>query len=144
MGSTIGRDCMPWKCILSKEDLKGIGSFISWKYWKDRFPTVVWTLHTVTEEEEKSVFLPWRGNPQLESWGNRGFNTRVLKRFNSLTKQLRNISNESVEDFKENLVKFLQKLLDEPNVEGLNPSACDMYSAAPSNSIVDQIRRPGA
>ena len=55
----------------------------------------------------------------------------------------------SVEEFKEKLDKYLELIPDEPNVEGLTPSACDMFTAAPSNSIVDQsrtnkLRRPGA
>ena len=70
------------------------------------------------------------------------------KLFNSLPKEIRNISKVSVEEFKEKLDKYLQKIPDEPNVEGLTPSACDMFTTAPSNSVVDQSRtnkprRPG-
>ena len=37
---------------------------------------------------------------------------------------------------------MLEKIPDEPNVTGSNytPSACDLYTGKPSNSIVDQIR----
>ena len=54
----------------------------------------------------------------------------------------------TVEEFKERLDMFLTKIPDEPKVEGLTPSACDLYSAAPSNSLIDQsrnitVRRPG-
>ena len=64
-------------------------------------------------------------------------------------KYLRSISKVSVEEFKEKLGKYLQHIPDEHNVEGLTPSARDMFTAAPSNSIVDQsrtnkLRRPGA
>ena len=36
----------------------------------------------------------------------------------------------------------MEKIPDEPNVTGSNytPSACDLYTGKPSNSIVDQIR----
>ena len=48
--------------------------------------------------------------------------------------------NESVDDFKSKLDIYLQLLPKEPYVEGLTPSACDMYSAGSSNSIIDQAR----
>ena len=41
---------------------------------------------------------------------------------------------------KEKLDKFLSNIPDETNVEGLTPATCDLYSAAPSNSIIDQNR----
>ena len=47
----------------------------------------------------------------------------------------------SVEEFKMKLDKFLQKIPDEPNVDGLTPAACNQWTAAPSNSIIDQVRR---
>ena len=53
----------------------------------------------------------------------------------------------SVDNFKEKVDKYLENILDEPHVDGLIPSGCNLFSAAPSNSILDQvrdIRRPGA
>ena len=47
-----------------------------------------------------------------------------------------------MDQFKAELDMILEKIPDEPNVTGSNytPSACDLYTGKPSNSIVDQIR----
>ena len=60
--------------------------------------------------------------------------------FNSIPKEVRNMTKVSVEEFKEKLDKFLEKIPDQPNVDGLTPTACNPFNAAPSNSIVDQAR----
>ena len=44
---------------------------------------------------------------------------------------------------------FLSIVLDEPTLDVLTPTACNLFTAAPSNSIIDQARkvktrRPGA
>jgi hypothetical protein len=54
-----------------------------------------------------------------------------------------------VDEFKEKLDNFLGNVHDEPNVDGLTPTACNLFTATPSNSIIDQARkvttrRPGA
>ena len=60
--------------------------------------------------------------------------------FNSPPPSLRNLSKLSIVEFKQHMDGYLQKLLDEPNTDGLTPAACDLFSAAPSNSIVGQVR----
>ena len=90
-----------------------------------------------------------KGKPAVRKLREQSFQYNGPRLFNSLPKCLRGISKVSVEEFKEKLDKYLQNIPDEPNVEGLTPSACDLYSAAPSNSLVDQsrnskLRRPGA
>ena len=62
--------------------------------------------------------------------------------FNCLPVQIRDLKNCSVEDFKTELDLVLSKVADEPKVSGseYTPSACDLYSGNPSNSILDQIR----
>ena len=62
------------------------------------------------------------------------------KLFNSIPPSLRKITNVPVDDFKYHLDKYLENIPDEPRTEGLTPSACDLFSAAPSNSIIDQAR----
>ena len=54
-----------------------------------------------------------------------------------------------MDEFKEKLDNFLTNVPNEPNVDGLTPTACDLFTAAPSNFIIDQARkvkarRPGA
>ena len=56
---------------------------------------------------------------------------------------MRNLRNCSVDHFKSELDATLEQIPDEPNVTGSNytPSACDLYTGKPSNSIIDQIRK---
>jgi hypothetical protein len=70
------------------------------------------------------------------------FQVQGPKLFNSLPIKIRNLRNCSVDQFKAELDMMLEKIPDEPNVTGSNytPSACDLYTGKPSNSIVDQIR----
>ena len=54
-----------------------------------------------------------------------------------------------MDEFKEKLDNFLANRPDEPNVDGLTPTTCDLFTAAPTNSITDQSmkekgRTPGA
>ena len=90
-----------------------------------------------------------RGKPSVGKLREQSFQYNGPKLFNSLPKYLRSISKVSVEEFKEKFDKYLQQIPDEPNVEGLTPSAFAMFTAAQSFSIVDQsgtnkLRRPGA
>jgi hypothetical protein len=78
------------------------------------------------------------------------FQVNGPKLFNSIPKKVCDSTKVSVWEFKEQLDKVLEKIPDQPNVDGLTPKACNLYNAAPSNSIVDQARtilphkRPGA
>ena len=82
-----------------------------------------------------------RGKPGIQSLRSQSFQVHGPQLFNSLPKSIRDVTKVSVDDFKEKLDNFLQKIPDEPNVEGLTPGACNLWTAAPSNSIVDQARR---
>ena len=60
--------------------------------------------------------------------------------FNSLPQHLRNTTNCKLEIFKESLDIFLSTIPDQPKIGQLIPACCDQTTAAPSNSLVDQIR----
>ena len=61
--------------------------------------------------------------------------------FNSLSPDLRNMSQCSVDTFKSHLDKFLEVLPDNPEVpNGQSPPPCNPVSANPSNSIPDWTR----
>ena len=62
------------------------------------------------------------------------------KLFNFLPKYLRNLNKVPVEDLKEQLDKYLETIPDQPSIGGLTPVACDLFTAMPSNSIIDQMR----
>ena len=68
--------------------------------------------------------------------------------FNCIPKSVRAVTKVSVDEFKQHLDKFLEKLPDEPKVDNYIPSACNIVTASPSNSVVDlartvKTRRPG-
>ena len=90
-----------------------------------------------------------KGSQAVRKLREQSFQVSGPRLFNCLPPAIRNISRVPVDTFKEQLDLFLSKIPDEPNVEGLTPSTCDLFTAKPSNSIVDQarsitIRRPGA
>ena len=80
---------------------------------------------------------------KIQTLRENSFQVHAPKLFNSLPKQVRNKSKCSVDDFKAVLDDFLASVPDEPNVSGTEytPGACDLYSARPSNSVIDQIRK---
>ena len=93
---------------------------------------------------------PLKGKTSVRSLREQSFQVNGPRLFNSIPKQVRNMTKVPVDEFKAKLDKFLEKITDQPNVDGLTPAACNPYNAAPSNSIDDQARtilphrRPGA
>ena len=61
--------------------------------------------------------------------------------FNVIPIYLRKMTKCPIEDFKMALDQYLERLPDEPSMRGLTPGACTA-EARPSNSILDQGRRP--
>ena len=104
---------------------------------------------TESERRGRLVSIPTlKGSPAIRKLREQSFQVNGPKLFNCLPPAIRNMTKVTVEEFKERLDMFLTKIPDEPKVEGLTPSACDLYSAAPSNSLIDQsrnikVRRPG-
>ena len=85
--------------------------------------------------------LQKRAPASIKALRDNSFHIHGPKVFNCLPNELRNMKNCSVDEFKSELDKILQSIPDEPNLNGLyTPSACDMFTGKPSNSIVDQIR----
>ena len=85
----------------------------------------------------------------MKSLREQSFQVSSPELFICLPPSIRNIKGVTVDKFNEKIDQFLAKLPDEPNVDGVTPSACDLFSAAPSNSVIDQsrairVRRPGA
>ena len=76
----------------------------------------------------------------VQSMREQTFQVNGAQLFNALPVYLRNIRNCPLEDFKEKLDEYLQKVSDEPKMTGLIPTACTA-DATPSNSILDKSRR---
>ena len=81
-----------------------------------------------------------KGKQAIRSIREQSFQVKGPQLFNSLPKNIKNITKVSVEDFKAHLDKYLENIPDEPSVDGLTPAACNPFSAAASNSILDQSR----
>ena len=78
---------------------------------------------------------------KVQTLKEKAFQTNGPMLFNSLPKELREITKCSVDHFKYKLDVFLSKIPDQPKTPGLVPETCDQYTAKPSNSILDQVRR---
>ena len=101
-----------------------------------------------SERRGREVSIPeLKGSLKIRTLRENSFQVRGARIFNSLPKSLRNLQRTSVDDFKFHLDKYLEKIPDEPSLPNYIPTACNLFNAKPSNSIVDQgrkiIRRPG-
>ena len=65
---------------------------------------------------------------------------KQTKLFNSLPKEIRNMKKFTEDEFKEKLDEYLQKLPDQPKIDGLIPWGQDL-EGKPSNSILIQVAR---
>ena len=61
--------------------------------------------------------------------------------WNSLPRNVRNVKNCGIEQFKEALDSFLSKVPDEPKTDGLTPGATDLISGRATNSLEYQCAR---
>ena len=84
-----------------------------------------------------------KASEKVKTLRENSFQVHAPKLFNSLPRKLRNRTKCSIEDFKAELDHFLETVPDEPKVSGgqYTPGACDLFSAQPSNSVIDQIRK---
>ena len=105
---------------------------------------------TTSERRGREVKIPpVKGiKGRIQTLREASFQIHGPRLFNSLPKSVRNLTRVSVEEFKCSLDKFLEKLPDEPKVGNYIPSACNLITASPSNSILDlaksvKARRPG-
>ena len=101
-----------------------------------------------SERRGREVSIPeLKGSQKVRTLRENSFQVRGARIFNSLPKSLRNLNRTSVDDFKLHLDKYLEKIPDEPSLPNYTPTACNLFTAKPSNSIVDQgrtkTRRPG-
>ena len=85
--------------------------------------------------------LKTRAAASVKSLRENSFQIHGPKLFNCLPIHIRNMKNCGVDEFKSELDKILEIIPDQPNVPGMyTPTACDLYSGKPSNSLIDQIR----
>ena len=77
---------------------------------------------------------------RIQTLKEKSFTVNGPQLFNSLPKNIRNMTNCTVEDFKIKLDMFLSYVPDQPKTESLTPEAINQYTMKQSNSIIDQIR----
>ena len=121
----------------------------TWKILEELVPNCGLEIHQSDRRGRQVAIPPLKGSQAMRKLREQSFQVSGPRLFNCLPSSIRNISRVPVDTFKEQLDQFLSEIPDEPNVEGLTPSTCDMFTAKPSNSIIDQsrcikIRRPGA
>ena len=76
----------------------------------------------------------------IQTMKENSFQTSGPKLFNSLPKGIRNMKKFTEDEFKEKLDEYLQKLPDQPKIDGLIPWGQDL-EGKPSNSILFQVAR---
>ena len=121
----------------------------TWKILEELVPNCGLKVTNSDRRGREVCIPPLKGSSSIRKLRDQSFQVNGPKLFNCLPPAFRKISKVSVEQFKEKLDLFLTNIPDEPNVDGLTPGACDPFTAAPSNSIIDQsgklkTRRPGA
>ena len=113
----------------------------AWKILEGLAPNCGLTVQS-SERRGRELLVPQlKGRTAVKSLRSQSFQVNGPQLFNAVPKSVRDTTKVSVEEFKEKLDRFLQKIPDEPNVDGLTPGACNQWTAAPSNSILDQVRR---
>ena len=82
-----------------------------------------------------------KGNAEVQRLRKQSFQMSGPKLWNSLPKNLRNVRNCGLDQFKELLDCFLTKVPDEPKADGLIPGAVDELSGKQTNTLIYQVAR---
>ena len=82
-----------------------------------------------------------KGSAEVQRLRRQSFQMSGPKLWNSLPKNLRNVKNCGLEQFKELLDCFLSKVPDEPKADGLTPGATDLITGRATNSLEFQSAR---
>ena len=81
------------------------------------------------------------GTPTVRKLRKQSFQMAGPLLWNSLPKNIRNMTKCSQEDFKELLDQFLTAVPDEPRASGCVPGACDPYTGRATNTLIHQAAR---
>ena len=101
----------------------------TWKILEQLVPNCGLEAST-SDRRGRQVQIPQLKGPlAIRSLREQSFQVNGPKLFNCLPPSITNLSGITVDEFKLKLDQFLSKIPDEPNVEGLTPSACDLFSA---------------
>ena len=127
------------KVLKMNSEQRGIERYrviYTWKVLEELVPNCGLESKNESERLGRTCSVPkLKGSTKTKNLRDNSFQSLGPKIFNSLPKELRNITKVGVDDFKLELDKYLTHMPDEPKVSGMTPS-CLNSTSEPSNSIV--------
>ena len=84
-----------------------------------------------------------RSRKAIQTLKENSFQVNGPNLYNSLPKHIRNMKKSTLDEFKMELDKYLQRMPDQPKIDGLIPWGQDR-EGKPSNSILHQVARQPA
>ena len=111
-----------------------------WKIMKGLTPNCGVSWSQTTERNGRLCKIPpLKGARSVQTLRNQSFQVSGPRLFNSMPKNIRNMTYCSLEEFKDILDKFLRNIPDEPKCETLIPSATNQISGKQTNSLKYQV-----
>ena len=114
----------------------------TWKTMEGLTPNCGVNWSSTTERNGRTCKIPpVKGRNSVQTLRNQSFQVSGPRLFNSMPKNIRNINNCSLEDFKCQLDAFLNKVPDEPKSQDLIPRATNIISGKQTNSLIYQVAK---
>ena len=113
-----------------------------WKIMQGLVPNC--GLRWTTEEQRRGRICEvpkLKGSTEIQKLRKQSFQMSGPKLWNALPRNLRNVNNCELGQFKEVLDCFLAKVPDEPRADGLTPGASDVISGRATNTLEFQCAR---
>ena len=105
-------------------------------------PGVYWSQESESGRKGRVANIPkLKGKASVKSLREQSFQVAGPRLFNCVPKDIRNMSNCGLEDFRLKLDQFLTKVPDEPKGEGLIPGATNPFTGRQTNSPIHQVTR---
>ena len=114
----------------------------TWKIMEGLTPNCGVNCSSTKERNGRTCKIPpVKGRNSVQTLRNQSFQVSGPRLFNSMPKNIRNIKNCFLEDFKCQLDVFLNKVPDEPKSQDLIPRATNIISGKQTNSLIYQVAR---
>ena len=107
---------------------------------EERVPNCGIKSNTHDRRGRECIIPQLKGKSSIRNLRDQSFQVNGPRLFNSLPKQLRNLSKVPIDEFKMKPDKYLANLPDNPKIGDLVPSICNQITAKPSNSLIDVIQ----
>ena len=112
----------------------------TWKVLEERVPNCGIKSNSHDRRGRECIIPQLKGKSSIRNLRDQSFQVNGPRLFNSLPKQLRNMSKVPIDEFKMKLDNYLANLPDKPKIGDLIPSICNQITAKPSNSLIDVIQ----